>query len=249
MKDTFIQHKVISIPANSGVTSSQSILFKADDCYDYLSGVAAFIVGGSLPSADDIKFELRSDFESILSFSPAENWLKNTASPAFNLQDVFKPLNVKARGRNFYFDYTVTNNAAFEIVVLLKQTKEPVKCIRYDEQSFDVPAPALGQGFEITLPSDYTRVKGVMLSGGQAANALHLGFEIYDAGGQIVDPLPFAMLQPTVNTPYDAGFYPLDFESKSKQINVRLTALGTLSVTYVATNYTVTFLLIDESNV
>lgn len=244
MKDTFVQHKVIAIPATTG-TTTQSFLFKADDCYQYLSGIAAFI--NAAPTADDVKFSLRSDFESILSFSPSTNWLKNPTSAAFNLQDVWKPLKVDARGRNFYFDVTVTNCSAFSFTVLLKQTINPVEVIRYDEQSFDIAAPLLGQGFEITLPSDYTRVKGVMLSGGQTANANVLGFEIYDAGGQIVDPLPMSVLTPSINTPYDNGFYPVDFESKSKQIKVRLTELGTLATAYVATNYTVTFLLIDEN--
>lgn len=246
MKDIFVQHKVITVPATSG-TLTQSILFKADDCYDFLTGIAAFI--NSIPTADEIKFSLRSDFESILSFSPSENWLKNPTSAAFNLQDVWKPLSIPAKGRNFYFEYKVTNTTGFTFTLLLKQSKSALDIIRYDEQCFDIVSPALGQGFEITLPSDYTCVKGVMLSGGQTVNANFVGFEIYDAGGQIVDPLPMSMLTPSINTTYDNGFYPLNFESKSKQIKVRLSELGALPATYVPTNYTVTFLLIDKKNV
>lgn len=246
MKETFVQHKLITIPATIG-TNTQSFLFKADDCYPFLSGIAAIFNGATTPIAADIQFELRSDYESILSFSPSENWLKNPSSNSFNLQDVFKPLRIEAKGRNFYFDVKVTNCEQFSFVVLLKQTLNPIDCIRYDEQSFAIKAPALGQGFPITLPSDYNRVKGVMLSGGQSENLCFLGFEIYDSLGQIVDPLPMAILTPSVNTPYDNGFYPLDFDSKAKQINVRLTALGELATPYIATDYIVTFLLTDRN--
>lgn len=246
MKDTYVQHKLISIPATTGV-NNYYFLFKADDCYQFLSGVGCYFQGSAAPTADEIKIEFRSDYKSILSYSPFENWVKKTTDPTFNLQDIYKPLNVDARGRNFYLNVKVKNCAAFDFLALVKQTIFPVPCIRYDAQSWDIAAPALGQGFEITLPSDFTRCKGIMLTGGQTANANVLGFEIYDSAGQIVDPLPMSVLTPTIGTPYDHGFYPVDFDSKSKQISVRLSQLGTLPTSYVATNYTVTFLLIDES--
>lgn len=247
MKTTYVQNKIISLPITSG-TKIFTNLFKADDCYQYLTGVSAF-VANTTPVCDELKIELRDDFRTILSFSPFENWLKNTHSASFNLTDCFKPLNYDAKGRNFYFNVKVTNlTAAFDFVALMKQSTDAVEVIRYDQQCFDVVTPALGQTFEITLPSDYTRCKGVMLTGGDATNENYIGFDISDAAGQIVDPLPVSMLKATVNTSYDNGFYPLDFESKSRQIKVRLTALGTLQATYTATTYTVTFLLIDESN-
>lgn len=247
MKKTYIQNKIISLPITSG-TKVFTNLFKADDCYQYLSGVGAF-VANTAPVADEFKIELRDDFRTILSFSPFENFVKNTHSESFNLTDCFKPLCYDAKGRNFYFNVKVTNlTAAFDFVALLKQTTEPVKCIRYDQQAFDVPTPLLGQTVEITLPSDYTRCKGVMLTGGDATNENYIGFDISDSGGQIVDPLPVSMLKATSNTSYDNGFYPVEFESKSRQIKVRLTALGTMPATYTATTYTVTFLLIDETN-
>lgn len=243
MKDTFIQNKVIAIAANSG-TSTQSFLFKADDCYPYLSGIAVIFAGDTTPTADEIQLELRSDFETVLSFSPAENWLKNPGSNSFNLQDVFKPLCLEAKGRNFYFNIKTTNNDAFSFVVLLKQTLKPIDCVRYDEQSFVCSDAELGQGFAITLPSDYDKVKGVMLSSALSLEtANNIAFEIYDSLGQIVDPLPVSILSPSVNTQYDNGFYPIEFESKSKQIFVRFTALDS-SVVYVPQNFTVTFLLV-----
>lgn len=246
MKNTYIQSRVISIPATTGAPRVYQTLFKADDCYPFLSGVACILNSGSVPVADEIKIELRSDYQSILSFSPYENWVKDTTAPTFNLQDVFKPLDVDARGRNFYLNVKVTNCAAFDFVALMKQTTYEIPCKRYDAQSFDIAAPALGQGFSITLPSDYNFVKGIMITGGQTVNANQLCFDVYDSAGQIVDPLPISMLTPGTGTPYDNGFYPVSFESKSKQIFVRLTALGTLPSAYVATDYTVTFLLVDE---
>lgn len=247
MKTTYIQNKIINLPITSG-TKIYSFLFKADDCYQYLSGVGAF-VANTMPQCDAIEIELRDDFRTILSFSPYENWIKNTHSEGFNLTDCFKPLCYDAKGRNFYFNVKVTNlTAAFDFVALLKQTTEAIEVIRYDQQSFDIHTPLLGQTVEVTLPSDYTRCKGIMLSGGDVTNENYIGFDISDAAGQIVDPLPVSMLKATVNTQYDNGFYPVDFQSKSRQIKVRLTQLGTLPATYTATTYTVTFLLIDESN-
>ena len=243
MKDTYIQNKVIEIAANSG-TTTQSFLFKADDCYPYLSGISVIFGSSSSPSADDIQFELRSDFETILSFSPSANWLKYPLSNSFNLQDVFKPLCIEAKGRNFYFDVKTSNNAAFSFVVLLKQTINPLECVRYDEQTFDCKNAALGQSFAITLPSDYDKVKGVMLSHSLSlAVANYIAFEIYDSLGQIVDPLPVSVLTPTVNTQYDNGFFPVTFDSKSKQIFVRFTALDP-AVVYSASDFSVTFLLV-----
>lgn len=247
MKDTYIQHQLISIPATTG-TNNYSFLFKADDCYKFLSGVGCYIVGNTMPTADAIQIEFRSDYKSILSYSPYENWIKNPKSPAFNMQDIYKPLQVDARGRNFYLNVKVTNCDAFSFMALVKQTTSPVPCRRYDAQSWQIAAPTLGQGVSITLPSDFTRCKGIMLSGGQSANANVVGFDIYDSGGQIVDPLPMSVLTADVSKPYDNGFYPVDFDSKSKQIFVRLTQIGTLASTYVPTDYTVTFLLIDEDN-
>ena len=247
MKDTYVQHKLIQIPATTG-TNNYSFLFKADDCYEFLSGVGCYMVGSTVPDADDIKIEFRSDYKSILSYSPFENWVKNTHSASFNLQDIYKPLKVDARGRNFYLNVRVTNCEAFNFMALVKQTKFPIECIRYDAQSWDVVQPTLGQGFQITLPSDFNKCKGVMIHGGQSDNANVIGFDIYDSAGQIVDPMPMSVLTPSVMTPYDNGFFPVAFDSKSKQLSVRLTALGDLATPYVATNYTVTFLLIDENN-
>lgn len=245
MKNTYVQHKLISIPQTTGTQNFQ-FLFKADDCYEFLSGIGCYALGSTPPTADDIKIELRSDYKSILSYSPYANWIKNPQSPAFNLQDCYKPLQVDARGRNFYLNVQVTNCSAFSFMALLKQTTFPAQVIRYDAQSWDVETPTLGQSMQITLPADFSRCKGVMLTGGQAANINNLGFEIFDSAGQIVDPLPMSILMPSVDTQYDNGFYELDFDSKSKQISVRITELGTLPAAYVPTTYTATFLLIDE---
>lgn len=241
MKTELIQNRVISIPSTTAPTV-YTTLIKADDCYDYLTGVAT--LAPSAPTASEFKIELRDDFKSVLSFSPFNNWLKNTGSQSYNLQDCFKPLNVEARGRNFYLNVKVANCSGFDFVALLRQNVKPIVCARYDEQCFDIASPLLGSGYEITLPSDYSRCKGIMVTGGDTANAQFIGLDIYDSGGAIVDPLPFAMLTPTINTPYDNGFYPVDFESKSRQIKVRLTALGTLPTTYTATDFTITFLLV-----
>lgn len=241
MKETLYQHRVISIPQTTG-TRVYTNLIKADDCYEFLTGIA--IIANAAPTADEVKIELRDDFNTVLSFSPFNNWIKNPSSQSFNLQDLFKPFNVKARGYNFYVNIKVTNCNAFSFTVILRQSVNALQCTKYDEQCFDVATPLLGSGYEITLPSNYNFCKGIMLTGGDQVNGNFIGLDIYDAGGAIVDPVPLSMLTPSINTPYDLGFFPVDFESKSRQIKVRLTALGTLPQAYTSTNFTITFLLV-----
>lgn len=241
MKQELIQTRVISIPQTTG-TRVYTTMIKADDCYEYLTGIAA--IAASAPTADEFKIELRDDFNPVLSFSPYNNWIKTAASQSFNLQDVYKPFNKKARGYNFYVNVKVTNCSAFTFTVLLRQSVNALKCTTYDEQCFDIAAPLLGSGYEITLPSNYNYCKGVMLTGGDAVNGNFIGFDIYDSAGAITDPVPISVLTPTIYTPYDNGFYPVDFESKSRQIKIRLTELGILPATYTATPLTVTFLLV-----
>ena len=247
MKTTYIQQKQITIPATTDTQIYQT-LFKADDCYKFLSGVSLTkkaTTTAPVPTADIFDVELRDDYTSILSFSPFENWVKNSLSQSWNLQDLYKPLQVAARGRNFYLNVKVKNlTANYSFTALLKQTKEPIPCARYDEQSFTINTAYMGQGYQITLPSDYKRVKGILFHGGDTTNDDVICLDIYDAQGQIVDPLPTSMLRVTTDTPYNNGFYPLDFESKSRQISVRLTTLDN-TISYTPQDFTVVFLLVD----
>ena len=241
MKQTLIQHRVISIPQTTG-TRVYTNLIKADDCFEFLTGIA--VIASAAPTADEFKIELRDDFNPVLSFSPFNNWIITPSSQAFNLQDVYKPFNVKARGYNFYVNIKVTNCSAFTFTVLLRQSINPLQCTKYDEQCFDIAQPLLGSGYEITLPSNYNQCKGIMFTGGDQTNGNFIGLDIYDSAGARTDPVPISVLTPSIYTPYDDGFYPVDFESKSRQIKVRLTELGTLPATYTANPFTVTFLLV-----
>lgn len=243
MKDVLLQTKVITVPATTD-TQVFRTLFKADDCYKYLSGVST-VINGSAPAADIFQIELRDDYDTVLSFSPFENWLKNTQSVAWNLQDAFKPLSLNAMGRNFWLNVKAKNLAnPYTFTAVLKQTNKPIKCVRYDEQTFTIAAPYLGQNYEITLPSNYQTCKGFMVSGGDTAHAAGIAIDFNDSFGSIYDPIPLNMVMPTVNTPYDNGFYPLDFPSASHQINIRLTDIGGISASYTPTDINVTFLLV-----
>lgn len=241
MKNQLIQNRVITIPQTTG-TQIYTTQIKADDCFKYLTGVAAF--SKITPNADAIELELRDDFTKILSFSPLANWIKNPSATNFNLQDIFKPLNLEAQGRNFYLDVKVTNCNAFSFVALLRQDNNKLDCIRYDAQTWEFKNPALGQALEITLPADYNFCKGIFIEGGDTANDMFLSLDIFDSAGAIVDPLPLAILLQTQSTNYDNGFFPVDFESKSRQIKVRVNNLGTLPTTYTPTDLKITFLLV-----
>lgn len=245
MKDVLLQTKIITIPATTDLRVYNT-LFKADDCYKFLSGVAT-IISGSAPVADVFQIELRDDYDTILSFSPFENWLKNTQSVSWNLQDCYKPLKIDAMGRNFWLNVKVKNLAApYSFTAVLKQTNTPIKCVRYDEQTFTFDAPTLGQNYSVTLPSNYKYCKGIIVTGGDTAHESGIAVDLNDSLGSIYDPTPMVMLKPTVNTPYDAGFYPINFESASHQLNVRLTDIGNISSVYVPTPINVTFLLVRE---
>lgn len=247
MKDVLLQTKVITVPATTSVQVFRT-LFKADDCYKYLSGVAT-IISGSAPSADVFEIELRDDFDTVLSFSPFSNWLKNTQAVTWNLQDCFKPLKLNAMGRNFWLNVKVKNLAApYTFTAVLKQTNTPIQCVRYDEQTFNIAAPYLGQNYAITLPSNYQVCKGIMVQGGDTAHSSGIALDLNDSLGSIYDPVPLDMLTPTVATPYDHGFYPLDFPSASHELNIRLTDIGGISASYVPTDINVTFLLVRTTN-
>lgn len=239
-KETLIQHRFVSVPLTSG-TSIYKVNFKSDDMYNYLTGIA-LTFEGARPTADAIEVELRDDFISILSFSPVENWLKNTTSVSWNLADAFRALNVESHGKQFYLNVKVTNSAAFSFTCMFRQSLNAVAVKEYDIQAFTVPAPSLGANFSITLPDDYSKCRGINVVGGDSTNSQYLALDINDARGYILDPVPFNVLIPTVNTQYDNLFFDMDFESKNKEINVRLTALK--DIEYTATNYTISFLLL-----
>ena len=249
MEKTLIQKYWFNVPATTG-TQAYQYVFKSDELYKYLTGIACPLVT-ALPTADEIKIELRDDFKSILSFSPAVNWCKNTNSADFDLTAVFRPLLSQSQGKNYYLNVRVTNSAAaFTFVALFRQSNElPAVSIfgeevnGYDMQSFTIKQPALGANYNINLPSDYDRVAGVNFTGGDTTNITRLALDINDNVRELLDPVPVTVLTITENQGYDKTFFPLAFASKNKQVNVRLTQLDSAAMTYTATDFTVTFLL------
>lgn len=243
-----IQKYYFTVPATTG-TQVYSYNFKSDELYKYLTGIACPLVT-ALPTADDIKIELKDDYKSILSFSPVQNWCKNTASVDYDLTNVFRPLVSQSQGKNYYLNVRVTNSAAaFTFVALFRQSNElpalnifgqPVN--GYDIQSFTIKAAALGVNYNINLPSDFEAVAGVNFTGGDAANAGKIALDINDSLRNLLDPVPTSVLTVTENQGYDKTFYPLSFVSKNKQVNLRLTPLTTIS--YTPSDFTVTLLLI-----
>lgn len=249
MEKTLIQKYWFNVPATTG-TMLYQFVFKSDELYKFLTGIACPLVT-ALPTADEIKIELRDDFKSILSFSPVQNWCKNTGSSDFDLTAVFRPVLSESHGKNYYLNVRVTNSAAaFTFVALFRQSNEQPeisvfgeKVTAYDMQSFTIKQPALGANYNINLPSDYDRVAGVNFVGGDPANITRLALDINDNVRELLDPMPVTVLTITENQGYDKTFFPLAFASKNKQVNVRLTQLDDQPITYTATDITVTFLL------
>ncbi|MBO5987888.1 MAG: hypothetical protein J6Q03_00205 [Paludibacteraceae bacterium] len=249
MAKELIQKYWFTVPATTG-TQAYQYVFKSDELYKFLTGIACPLVT-ALPSADEIKIELRDDFKSILSFSPVQNWCKNTSSADFDLTAVFRPVLSQSAGKNYYLNVRVTNSAAaFTFVALFRQSNEqPAVSIfgeevtGYDMQSFTIKQPALGSNYNINLPSDYDRVAGVNFVGGDTANIMRLALDINDSVRELLDPVPVSILAVTENQGYDKTFFPVAFESKNKQVNLRLTQLDSAPMSYTATDFTVTFLL------
>lgn len=249
MEKMLIQKYWFSVPQTTG-THLYQYVFKSDELYKFLTGIACPLAS-TLPTADEIKIELRDDFKSILSFSPVVNWCKNTASSDFDLTAVFRPLMAESKGKNFYLNVRVTNSsAAFTFVALFRQANEqPVVSIfgeavsGYDMQSFTIKQPLLGTNYNINLPSDYDKVAGVNFIGGDQTNIARLALDINDNLRELLDPVPVSVLTVTENQGYDKTFFPLAFVSKNKQVNLRLTQLDDQAMTYTPTDITVTFLL------
>lgn len=246
--NVLIQKYYFTIPATTG-TNVYSYNFKSDELYQYLTGIACPLVT-ALPTADKIEVELRDDFKSILSFSPVQNWCKNTASVDYDLTNVFRPVISKSAGKNYYLNVKVTNSAAsFTFVALFKQENEqPVVNIfgrtveNYDMQSFTVKAAALGTNYNINLPSDFNAVAGINFVGGDTANIGQIALDVNDNLKNLLDPVPVSILKVTENQGYDKTFFPLSFISKNKQVNLRLTPMATINI-YTPSDFTVTFLL------
>lgn len=244
-KSILIQKTLLTVPQATTAAITQYV-FKSDELFPYLSGVACPLAS-ALPTGD-IKIELRDDFRSVLSFSPVENWCKATSAQDYDLTNVFRPIAAESAGKNFYLNVKAENTSApFTFVALFKQTMEKPEISifgeavnGYDMQSFTIPAPSLGQNYQINLPSDFDRVAGVNFVGGDSANFYSLALDLNDSINTLLDPVPVSILNVKETQSIDKGFFPVSFASANKQINVRLTAME--AITYTPTDITVTFL-------
>lgn len=246
-KTELIQKYLFNVPIAT-TAQIQQYVFKSDELFKYLSGIACPLAS-SLPTGD-IKIELRDDFRSILSFSPVENWCKAPTAQDYDLTSVFRPLAAESAGKNFYLNVKAENtSAAFTFVALFRQSLEKPEISifneavnDYDMQSFTIPTPSLGQNYQINLPSDFNRVAGVNIVGGDLTNFYSLALDLNDSLNSLLDPVPLSILKVSSTQSIDKGFFPVSFASNNKQINIRLTALDP-GISYTPTDLTVTFLL------
>ena len=108
-------------------------------------------------------------------------------------------------------------------------------------QSFTIPAPVIGTDYNFNLPSDFNYVAGVNIVGGDPVTFNNLLLEVNDSVRNLLDPMPLSCLKVRETVKYNNSFFPVSFISKNKEVNIRLSTVGT--VTYTATPITVTFLL------
>lgn len=249
MGKNLIQRYLFNVPQTTG-TNIYTYNFKSDEMYNYLTGIACPLVT-ALPTAKEIKIELKDDYKSVLSWSPVQNWCKNTASVDYDLTSVFRPLIKESKGRNFYLNVKVTDSeAAFSFVALFRQSNEKQNLSifgqnveGYDMQSFTIKNAVLGVNYNVNLPSDFNAVVGVNFTGGDKENFYNLLLDINDNVKNLLDSVPVSVLNITENQGYEKTFFPVEFLSKNKQVNLRLTPLQTVN-DYTPSDFTVTFLLI-----
>lgn len=242
-KQQVIAHDIFNIPQTTG-EQIFTHLFKSDENYNYMTGVMCTLIT-AMPTADFVMVQIRDDFNTILSFSPLQNWAKDTTSANWDLYSTFRPLNQISKGKNFYMDVKVKNCTAFKFATFYRQELNEKKLYKYDMQTFSF-AMQLGANYSITLPNNYNVCKGVFVTGGDATNAALLALDINDNTEMILDPVTVNALTITQHTKYEQSFFPLNFQSANKNINVRLTALEN-GVQYTPSTYNFTFLIVKDN--
>lgn len=244
-KELLIQHDIFTIPQTTG-EQIYSHLFKSDENYNYLTGVMCTLIG-SMPTADYVMVEIKDDFQTILSFSPLQNWAKDTTSQNWDLYATFRPLSQISKGKNFYMNVKVKNSTAFKFAAYYRQELKEPTLYKYDMQTFGFDSMQLGVNYSITLPNNYNVCKGVFVTGGDTANAALIALDINDNTELLLDPVTVNALTITQHTKYEQSFFPLNFESANKNINVRLTPIVN-GVQYTPATYFFTFLIVKNSN-
>ena len=230
MKDNLIYSELIQIPATTG-TKYYRKQITTDKLYPYMTGIACMLVSGTVDGAD-VEMEIRDDQKTIFSLSSGSNWIKTANNAGWDMQNIFRPCQEKAAGRNIYINVKATDCSAFNFVVYIRQAVDPIVCIDYDFQSYDINSTANNV---ISLPANYKYVRGLQIASADGANDKAYQVRIEDARGNLMDDIMLDAVKVRSQLMYDRSFYPVKFSGDSRDVKIYLTRIdGTATTSFDA---------------
>lgn len=234
-----VQSKIVNVPVTAG-TSIYKIQFDSDKNFKYITGIACGLVSGD-PS-QNIEVEFKNDNETLFTFSPAANWIKDTQSANKDLTEVFRSVNVISKGRNVYCNVKATDTEeAVKFVVYYRQENTEPRVKNYNFETYEIEFSTFPAYKNITLPNKYKKVVGVaaVTNSSEAAKVL---LRVENTQKNLIDPVQLSTLAVTKNTLYDQAFYPVEFAADGQELKIYCDAADSVTNTVKAKVF---FLLTD----
>lgn len=240
MPKELLYSELIRVPETVG-TRYYKTQITTDKLYNYVSGICCMLSDGVVDGAD-IEMEIRDDNRALFSFSPAANWIKTANNSGWDMTQIFRPCKMDSKGKNLYITVKATDCAAFSFVIYLRQTVEPLRCIDYNFQSYDVRTNSNNL---FTLPSNYKFVNGVQIALPDSADEKLYQMRIEDSRGNLLDNIILSAIKVRSNLHYDRSFYPVCFPGDARDAKIYITKIDGTAAT--AFNAKVCFLVTNIS--
>lgn len=239
--NTLIQSQVIEVPVTVGTTIYKT-QFASDKNFKFVSGIACLLVSGSV--AQDIEIEFKDDNETIFTFSPAQNWVKDSEANNKDLTNIFRPVNIVSKGRNIYCSVKATDTdevVKFVVYYLQVDSEEGVKVKPYNFETYRINFASLPEYKNITLPNRYRNVAGIAAVTSSAA-ASKILVHVENTQKNLVDPIQLSAINVNAQTAYDLSFLPVVFPADGQELKLYFTAADSVTGPVSAKVY---FLLTD----
>lgn len=236
---TLIQSQIISVPVTTG-TNIYKTQFDSDKNFKFVAGIACGLVRGDINQ--NIEIEFKDDNDTIFSFSPVQNWVKDTASANKDLTEFFRAVNIVSKGRNIYLNVKATDTTEIVkfVVYYLQQDEEP-RVKQYNFETYAVSFDTLPDFRNITLPSRFANVCGIAaVTDSEEASLITVRVE--NTQKNLVDPVQLSALAVTKDTLYDQAFSPVNFPADGQELKLYLNAIDEVTA---PVNAKIFFLLTD----
>lgn len=239
--NTLVQNQVITVPATTGTTIYKT-QFASDMNYKHIAGIACMLVAGSLDQ--DIEIEFKDDNDVIFSYSPAVNWVKDSAAANKDLTEIFRAVSVESKGRNIYCDVKAkdtTEPVVFVVYYLQTNIENDIRVKPYNFETYSVALDSLPGYKNITLPNRYKKVVGIAAVT-DSTEAEKIFLHVENSQQHLIDPMQLSALNVKPSTLYDVAFMPVEFNADGQELKLYFTAAVTVSG---GVNAKVCFLLTD----